>query len=206
MLAFVKTVLPKVRGERGISLIEIIVVLGVVATLSAVVIPITLNYVEDAKKVRAESEVKSIGSMILRLTRDVAHFPLFKDGTKTAGDTDFDILQGPGNPPLDHDTDKWLTTSKIGELEDHLVKNNPGTKKYASDGRFAWRGYLDRVPEDPWGNRYLVNIKNANPAENPAKVVYALSAGPNGKIETKPNELADSGPTPGGDDIVARIK
>jgi hypothetical protein len=51
-----------------------------------------------------------------------------------------------------------------------------------------------------------VNIKNADPLDSPAKVVWVLSAGPNGKIETDPNALADSGPAAGGDDIVVRIK
>jgi len=208
VFAFVKT-LPKARGERGITLMEVIVMLAVVGVLAAVLSPMILNYLDDAKKSKAESDVKAIGGMILRLTRDVAHFPLFKDGTQTTGKPDFDILRGPGNDPVDNEgSQKWLTgQGKTSDLEDHLVKNNPGAKKYATDGRFPWRGpYLEKITEDPWGNRYLVNIKNADPADAPAKVVWVLSAGANGKIETKPDDLADSGPIPGGDDIAARIK
>jgi hypothetical protein len=100
-----------------------------------------------------------------------------------------------------------------GLLEDHLVKNMPSgltttdTTKYATTGRFSWRGpYLEKLSEDPWGNRYLVNIKNGSPSDTPAKVVWVLSAGPNGIIETKPNDLTDSGPVTGGDDTAVRIR
>jgi prepilin-type N-terminal cleavage/methylation domain-containing protein len=200
-------VIRRVKGERGLTLMEIIVVLAVIGVMAAVLSPMVLNYLDDAKKSKAESDVKTIGAVILRLTRDVVHFPFYKDGTKTTGDPDIELLRGAGNDPVDHDSAKWLATTKVGELEDHLVKNNPGGTKYAIGGRFPWRGpYVEKISEDPWGNRYLVNIKNANPADNPAKVVWVISAGPNGKIETDPNSLADSGPAPGGDDIAVRIK
>ena len=206
MFAFIRR-LPKIRGERGFTLMEIIVVLGVIGVMAAVLTPMVVNYLDDAKKSKAESDVKTIGAVILRLTRDTVHFPIYKDATKTTGDPDIELLRGSGNDPVDHDTLKWLTTSKVGELADHLIKNNPGGAKYATSGHFPWRGpYLEKIGEDPWGNRYLVNIKNANPADSTSKVVWVLSAGPNGKIETSPNALADSGPAPGGDDIAVRIK
>jgi hypothetical protein len=182
--------------------------------MSAVLAPMILNYMDDAKISKAESDVKVIGGMVMKLTRDVAHFPLYRNGTLTTGTRDIELLQGPGNDPIDYATTPWLGTSQKAALEDHIVKNDPGgtlATKYLPTGRFAWRGpYLEKVSQDPWGNKYLVNIKNADPNPDPAdaspKVVWVLSAGPNGKIETNPNALADSGPVPGGDDIATRIK
>lgn len=207
MLALIRR-FAKGGRERGYTLMEIIVVLGVIGILGAVVTPMVLNYLEDSKKTKAESDVRTIEGVILRLTRDVAHFPLYQDGTQTTGKPDFDILRGAGNDPVDNDgNQKWLSGAKTSELADHLVKNNPGSKKYATDGRFSWRGpYVEQITPDPWGNRYLVNIKNADPADTPSRVVWVLTAGPNGKIDTDPNALADSGPVPGGDDIAVRIK
>lgn len=204
------TLLRKLRrtgGDRGFTMLEIIVILGVIAIMAAVLTPMILNYLDDAKVSKAQADVQAISGSVLKLTRDVAHFPIFKDGTKTTGDPDIELLQGPGNDPVDNSSSPWLGTSKKGDLGDHLVKNNPGSNKYPTTGRFTWKGpYLEKVSEDPWGNRYLVNIKNANPADSSPKTVWVISAGPNGKIETDPNSATDSGPTPGGDDIVIRIK
>ena len=166
----------------------------VIGIMAAMLTPMVLNYIDDAKLSKAEEDVK--------------HFPLYTDGTKTTGTPDFDLLRGPGNPPLDNDdaSQKWLTGT-AAELENHLVKNAPGGTKYLATGRNSWKGpYVERLTEDPWGNQYLINIKGADPGNTQAKVVWVLSSGPNGKIETGWDVLADSGPAPGGDDIVVRVK
>lgn len=200
-----------IGNKRGFTMMEVIVVLAVIGVMAAVLTPMVMNYVEDAKVSRAQSDVKTIAGVILNLTRDVAHFPLYKDGTKTTGTPEIELLRGPGNDPVDSDdaNKKWLTTAadKTGELENHLIKNAPGGNKYPTTGRFSWKGpYVEKITEDAWGNRYLVNIKNANPADGTPKVVWVISAGPNGKFETDPNSAADSGPNAGGDDIAIRIK
>lgn len=209
--------LTTIRGARGFTLMEVIITLGVVAIMAAVLSPMILNYLEDAKKSKAEADVKAISGTILKLTRDVAHFPLYTDGTKTTGTPAIEILYGPGNNPVESTTPAWgLSATPAGKdlLENHLVKNNPaGTTSgtpatpYLTTGRFPWRGpYIESITPDPWGNRYVVNIKNADPADPSPKVVWALSAGPDGKIDTKPDALTDSGPPPGNDDIAIRIK
>ncbi len=197
------------RGERGFTMLEIITILAVIAIMAAVLSPMILNYMDDAKKTKAEADVKTISGVILSLAKDVAHFPIYTDGTKTIGDPDIELLRGPGNNPTDNPAagQGWLGTTKIGQLENHLVTNTPGGIKYGTSGRFFWKGpYVEKISEDPWGNRYLVNVKNGNPNDKPAKVVWVLSAGPNGKIETDPTALADAGPSPGGDDIAVRIR
>lgn len=198
-------------GARGYTLAELVTVLAVIGVLSAVLIPVTLNYLEDAKSSKALNDVTIIGGALINLTRDVAHFPLFQDGTRTTGEPDWHLLVGPGNPPLDHDSEKWGLDKhgKIDELKDHLVENKPGSQPYetATTATFRWKGpYLTKISEDPWGNHYVVNIKNGDPADTPAKVIWVLSAGPNGKIETDRDAKTDSGPDPKGDDIAVRIK
>ncbi len=199
----------KSRGERGFTMLEIIVILAVIAIMAAVLSPMVLNYIDDAKMAKAEGDVRTLGQVVLTLTKDVQHFPMYTDGTVTTGDPTVELLRGPGNTPTDSTASgqQWLTTTKLGELENHLVKNNPGTAKYGTIGHFVWKGpYLEKVNEDPWGNRYLINIKNGNPGDPDKKVIWVLSAGPNGKIETNPNALTDSGPAAGGDDVAIRIR
>ncbi len=205
---------PKIRGECGFTMLEMIVVLAVIAIMSAVLSPMVLNYVDDARKAKAQRDVRTLSGFILQLTKDVQHLPIYFDGTKTTGDPDIELLQGLGNDPADNSSSGqgWLATSKKDDLANHLVLNKPGgnsnTKKYASSGRFSWKGpYVEQITEDAWGNRYLVNIKNGNPGDAaPGKVIWVLSAGPNGKIETDPAALTDSGPVPGGDDIAVRVR
>jgi type II secretory pathway pseudopilin PulG len=185
----------------------IILVLACLGVLALSAGEVALSYWEATKEAEAEVEVQVIQRAIVKLARDTVRFPLYKDGARTAGEPEIELLRGPGEDPIDHDGLKWLTTTKVDDLENHLVKNNPGAVRYATNGRFPWQGpYLGRIDPDPWGRRYLVNIKNAHPAENPGRVVWVLSAGPNGKIETDPTALADANPAPGGDDIAVRIK
>ena len=213
--------LATIGGARGFTMLEIITILAVIAIMAAVLTPMVLNYVEDAKRAKAEADLKALAGVILNLTRDVQHFPIYFNGKKTTGDPEIEILRGPGNEPDDSTATPWGhkgSDAKIGELENHLVKNNPaGTASgtpatpYSTSGRFFWKGpYLEKISEDSWGNRYLVNIKNGNPNDGtltaPKRVIWVLSAGPNGKIETDPNALADSGPAPGGDDLAIRIR
>ena len=233
-----------IREERGLTMMEVIVVLAVIGIMAAMLTPMVLNYLDDAKVSAAQTDVKAIAGSVLKLSRDVGHFPFYKDGNQTTGDPDFDLLVGQGNDPTDG-TGKWLSSGsggfpgqgqgvqdgfpgqgqgvqggfpgqgssgsvKTDGLENHLIKNTPGgatDNRYAVTGPRAWRGpYLEKIAQDPWGNRYLANIKNANPNDVSPKVVWVLSAGPNGKIETDPTALTDSGPVPGGDDIVVRVK
>ena len=144
-------------NTRGISIMEIIVVVAVFGVLAATLMPPVLRYFEDSKILRAQGDVKTIAGSILNLTRDIAHFPLYTDGTKTTGTPDIELLRGPGNDPVDSDdaSKKWLTAAdKIGELENHLIKNAPGGNKYPTTGRFHWKGpYLEKFTEDAWGNR-----------------------------------------------------
>lgn len=235
----------RLGNERGFTMLEMIVVLAVIGIMAATLTPLVLNYFDDARRSRAQKDVEVIAGSLFKLTRDVGHFPFYKDGSKTTGDADFSLLRGPGNDPADT-TAKWLTTGGSGgfpgqgqgvqggfpgqgqgvqggfpgqgggtsvqadSLENHLVKNSPGgttDKPYPVTGPRTWRGpYVESIIEDPWGHRYLVNIKNAHPGDATPKTVWVLSAGPNGAIETDPNALADSGATPAGDDIAVRVK
>jgi prepilin-type N-terminal cleavage/methylation domain-containing protein len=209
----------KLGDNKGFTMLEMITVLAVIGVMAATLTPMVLNYLEDAKRTKAESDVKQIAAVILNLTRDVRHFPMYTDGKATTGVPTIELLHGPGNPPpiatvaTTTEGQAWAALALTGLLENHLVKNMPSglattdTTKYATTGRFSWRGpYLEKLTEDPWGNRYLVNIKNGNPGENPAKVIWVLSAGPNGIIETNPNAFTDEGPVTGGDDTAIRIR
>jgi type II secretory pathway pseudopilin PulG len=207
-------------------MLELIVVLAVIAIITAALTPMITSYLDDAKVRGAEADVKQIAGALLKLSTDVGHFPLYRDGTRTSGEPDVHLLRGPGNDPVDyrgpgaglgqprHDAGVglgpgpgWFGTPKIGELADHLTTNDPGAVPYRTAGRHRWRGpYLEHLAADPWGHRYLVNIKHANPGDDEPKAIWVLSAGPNGTLDTSPTLAAGGTPVPAGDDIAYRIK
>jgi type II secretory pathway pseudopilin PulG len=93
------------------------------------------------------------------------------------------VLSGPGRMPVTESaaTSRWGTAPR-------------GSLAAAIDRR-------ERVPIDPWGNCYVVNI-GANGANQPA-TLWVLSAGPNGIIETPFLGPSD---VPAGDDVARRIR
>jgi len=86
-------------GEKGFTLMEIVVVLGVIALLGAILTPMILTYVEDAKRARAEGDAQQLGAAVAKLTKDVDHFPAYTDGNQTSGDATIHLLCSPGNLP-----------------------------------------------------------------------------------------------------------
>lgn len=217
-----------VRSEGGFTLIELVVVLAVIALLAAVLTPLVTRYIQDARIARAQNEVNVIGSTIQKFEQDVGRMPFFSVTTASSHrevDQNVSVLQGPGEMPSETTTSDWTGTPSAicgagsatcarNELADHLIKNTPGglaANAYAtvrSEGQpFVWKGpYLDKLENDPWGNKYLVNIVNARSDRTSA--TYILSAGPNGKIETdfSPTGGRTINLTPGGDDIIYRIR
>lgn len=179
--------------QRGFTLLEIVVVLGVIAILVAILVPTVLKYLSDSQRSRAEADVRTINAAINSLIKDTGRFP----GDKLGKGKKF--LVGPGNLAGGA---TWAVAADSEELRLHLLENNPGGTPYPSSGRFQWRGaYIqaDGLVEDPWGNAYEINADslvggNTNPT-------WVISAGPDGLFQTAPTDTALSG-----DDIGVRIK
>lgn len=105
-------------------------------------------------------------------------------------------------------TGKTYSTSPASEdtLDDQLVTNDP---VYSLTGVRKWMGpYLENISEDPWGNKYYVNVKFLQPtflSPGQQKAVFVLSAGPDEEIDTN-FEQEENAFAVGDDDITFRIK
>ncbi len=79
----------------------------------------------------------------------------------------------------------------------------PGAQGWVTAPRATWVR-ADRDPtspaEDPWGNCYAVNLAAAN---RPGAAVWALSAGPDGIIDTP---FLEAVVAPAGDDVGIRVR
>lgn len=178
-------------------------VVSAVSLLGAVARPVVVDYVNQAKLVRAHQDAHTIGVAFLRFADDVATQVRMPKGWGT-----YDVMVSEGEEPAvgAGGDSRWLASSeRIGRLTEHLVTNGP---QYAPAPaqlnmvRAGWRGpYIaNGVGADPWGHRYAVNVKALRSGRGLDTVV--LSAGPNGVIETT---FEGDGMIAGGDDVVALV-
>lgn len=205
------------RRVRGLTLVEMTIILSVVAILTAVLVPTVMSHITQGRLLRARQDVRALAGAIVRFYQDTALVPRTTDSIDgRAGVNVVDMLVTDGGiPALPGNTDDanpWVTGT-TDYFSNHLVNNVPGYwLKSAADG-LGWNGsYLASTPEaDPWGNRYMVNIVFLDPRPGlidngeVKRAVFVLSAGPNGIVEL-PFEQPVTDVTMAGDDIVHRIQ
>jgi hypothetical protein len=172
-------------NARGLSLIEVTIMLLVLMLLTGVLAPSIFDYVKDAQWVKVKEDCEAIGISIARLTRDVGSCVKFDGTGKCTKLNSVDILysDGPDVTPADtaDDATTFFSSSNLAEplnwfkdgdrgdsMENQFTTNHPGYLSPASYGNYTavgplfglgWRGaYLSApIGPDPWGHRYLVN-------------------------------------------------
>jgi type II secretory pathway pseudopilin PulG len=191
-------------GDTGLSLMELTVMLSVLSVLTATMAPSVVDYVGDARRVKASGDVQVVAV-------GVAQFLL--DGNDTAaggaGWRECSLLVGAGATPGSRvGAEGWTSPLEPGgacAIDDHLVTNRPGyaamSNATGSWLRQGWSGpYVGSVGPDPWGHRYAVNSRHL--ADGSLADTIVLSAGPDGVIDT-PFDV--DGVAPAGDDLIAVI-
>jgi prepilin-type N-terminal cleavage/methylation domain-containing protein len=206
-------------SQRGITLIEITIVMTVMAILTAAAAPIASRTVDRARATRALDDAKAIRTALLAFLSELPGYQGPKvDGTSN-GSTAIQLLVSDGDiasDPLDGRWDDPVGNSGGGSLicdfiENHLVQNEPfddPTKLYpiTTPAGNVWRGaYLSSpVDPDPWGNRYMVNVQWLQGTATERKNdVVVLSAGPNESVDTL---FEVDGITPGDDDTMVVVR
>lgn len=173
------------RNKRGFTLIEVIVVAAIIAILAGILVPMIFSQIDESKIVKAKGETKSIQNAILAFRKDTGEWPN-RDSATTRGAT---VLWSLGNDPKGPGGAAalvgWVTTAPI-LLDDVLVINSPGGLGWYAPGTAntpGWKGpYGTGFPADPWGNRYMVNIKDVG---TDGVRVFVVSAGPDGNLDTE---------------------
>lgn len=98
--------------NAGFTLIELMIVVVILGLLATIVVPRMLDRPEQARRMKAKIDIRSIESALAFFKTDTGRFPTTSEGLE-------------------------------------VLVSDPGIKGYNSDC------YLDKVPLDPWGNRYL---------------------------------------------------
>ncbi|MHC4641134.1 MAG: type II secretion system major pseudopilin GspG [Planctomycetota bacterium] len=98
--------------KSGFTLIELMIVVVILGLLATIVMPRILDRPEQARRMKAKVDIRSIKSTLALFKADTGRFPTTSEGLE-------------------------------------ILVTDPGIKGYNKDG------YLDKVPLDPWGNRYI---------------------------------------------------
>lgn len=205
------------KRAKGFTLIEIVVVLAIIATIAAFLTPMLFDYLKESKTSRAKADVRNIAASIANFNRDLQVYPIYKATTKADSATVLVLHTNEGNQAgLDTGITGWTTAEDTsggtiqvldkalldGKLADASTLYTNVVKKPGE-----WKGpYMTDFKADPWGNKYYVSAEGMQPGS--VKAAFVLSAGPNGKIETALQQDA-AGATVfavGGDDVAYRIK
>lgn len=175
------------KSKDGFTLIEVIVVAGIIAVLAGILIPIIFKEIDEAKISRANADVHSISSAVTILKKDTGNWPVDTNCTPAV-----ELLNGIGNMPTFSVAANWLQNNP-NTFDNYLNRDDNGCWPT------TWKGsYMAKVKADPWGNAYVCN---ASEFLTSGANVWIISAGPNGIVETGrgANDLS-------GDDIGIRIK
>jgi len=191
------------RGNRGFTLIEVVVVAAIIAILAGILVPMIFNQIDEAKKARALSECRSISNAVLMFRKDTTRWPFFMPGDCTQTYT---TIQGGGTTaPLDNPTGSWGIS--LNDIALGLILNLPGIQPPVAQSCYNGKAqtYLLQAEPDPWGNQYVINAANFAGTDP----VWAITAGPSRCPDTSVSSpsLNDAQSTCGpADDIGIRIK
>jgi general secretion pathway protein G len=180
----------KIRYEKGFTLIEVIVVAGIIAILAGILVPLIFKEIDEARLSRAAADVRSIYAAMLVFKKDTAKWPSMDASCAD----DVTLLIGKGVAPSNLAA-MGYDTSSTSQYTDHLTQDANGCYN-------NWKGpYIADVTADPWGNTYLTNADGFKIIN---REVWIISAGPNGVMDTPVPNLA--GAQLVGDDIGLRVK
>ena len=175
------------KNERGFTLIEVIVVAGIIAILASILVPMILKEIDEARITKASADVRSIFASMVVFKKDTAQWPVMDD----ACDANVTLLTGNGDQPQNLAA-MGYDAGVTSPFDDHFVEDANGCYN-------NWKGpYIATVTADPWGNTYLTNASAFSVIGSP---VWIISAGPNGQMET-PSFMT----TLFGDDIGIRVQ
>ncbi|MCX6550319.1 MAG: hypothetical protein NTY02_04795 [Acidobacteria bacterium] len=175
------------KGQKGLSLVEVTIMLLVLMLLTGVLAPSIFDYFKDAQWVKVKEDCEAIGISVARLTRDVGPCLKLVSATGCTMDNRVEILYSDGNavvpadvtgadftstnmPPANLNWDNYKDANVGDSMERQFVTNAPSyptpsinypVPMFPVGPLFGlgWRGAYLAAPigPDPWGKPYMVN-------------------------------------------------
>lgn len=94
------------RRSRGFTLIEIMVVVAILAILAAIIVPRIMSRPEEAKRTKAQVDIKAIASALNLYKLDSGAYPTTDQGLDA-------LVRKPESPPLPR---KWKDGGYLGKV------------------------------------------------------------------------------------------
>ncbi|MBI5075982.1 MAG: type II secretion system protein GspG [Nitrospirae bacterium] len=162
----------KLREQKGFTLIEVIVVAGIIAVLAGILVPLIFKEIDESKISRAAADVRSISTALIVLKKDTGNWPV----TSVCNNA-MTLMKGDGSLPT-FSGGGWVINS-MGSFDSVLNADDSGCWPN------TWKGpYMATVNKDPWGNSYLMNVDALLSTATPLPPVWIISAGPDGILQT----------------------
>ena len=161
----------KLREQKGFTLIEVIVVAGIIAILAGILVPLIFKEIDESKISRAAADVRSISSAMIVHKKDTGQWPV----TSTCNNT-VTIIKGSGPLPTLGAT--WDSSVFMG-YDSFLNSDESGCWPT------TWKGpYMASITMDPWGHAYVTNAADYLSVSVPPSPIWIISAGPDGVLNT----------------------
>ena len=132
------------NGERGMSLVEVTIILMVLAIVTSVAAPSIADYVSEARQTKAKEDVEALGTGLARMLRDVGSSCVLKVGTTACTLANrIEILRSTGPD---------VVAADLGTDATNYVPANAGTISDASN----W-SHDDSTTADTFDNQLVIN-------------------------------------------------
>jgi len=101
-------------GSRGFTLLEVLVVVGIVGLLLAIAFPISGRFLARAKKAKCISQMKAIHGGLSGYITDVGYWPQMEEGKVGYTEDEFFKFWVTSTEPYGLDKEVWLCPSDAG--------------------------------------------------------------------------------------------
>lgn len=179
------------RSTDGFTMIEILVVLGIIIILAGITFGLVSGVSERGRMARAETELRLIAQSLEQFRTQYGDYPWV--GTATTSNNEealFNALAGITGPQGDPIIDD-SNSARVGRvfIDFSRITVGDGNNEVLDEGAFNQLpmagdpspGVLQRRFLDPWGNPYRYYYRNGNSPDNWRRSGFILySMGPEG--------------------------
>jgi len=182
------------KKQKGFTLVEAAVAIGIVAILSGIIIPLVMKNLNDAKFARARNDINVIVAAIVSQQKDMGRRPNAAGGPGTSDGTGDNYWHSAGTAPtvtnaatalgarnVAANSFANLFTQPSGNADAMTLFAVPAALGAEHQYRGPYLGTDMANKTDPWGRAYIILGYNAT-GQLTGGPIWVMSAGPSGLI------------------------